>query len=235
MSAGADIAELNANLRALGYGSELRGPAFSAATVVAIRAMQHDRGLPQTGELLLGSVIFKAGPVRVTSLLAKLGTAVQAGPVLSVTTTRHEVSIQLAVAHQADVKAGDTVVITLPDTSTTTGRVASVGRVATAGEQGGATTVDVDVELDHAAAAGRLDQAPVQVSIRTAKVDDVLVVPVNSLLALAGGGYGLEVVDAAGAHSLIAVELGLFDDSGGLVEVRGPDVRAGQRIVVPAA
>ena len=87
-------------------------------------------------------------------------------------------------------------VITLPDTSTTTGRVVSVGRVAIAGAQGGSTTVAVAVELDHPSAAGRLDQAPVQVSITTASVDGALVVPVNALLALAGGGYGLELVDA---------------------------------------
>ena len=188
-----------------------------------------------TGELALGSVIFKASAVRVTNVMAKLGSAVQAGPVLTVSSTRHRVEIALEVSHQSDVKVGDRVVVTLPDTSTTTGRVVSVGRVASAGSQGGSTTVAVAVELDHPSAAGKLDQAPVQVSITTARVDGALVVPVNALLALAGGGYGLELVDRVGAHRLIAVELGLFDDSDGLVQVRGAAVRAGQRIVVPAA
>ncbi len=235
MSPGPDVAELHANLRALGYGSDLHGQAFSVATAGAIRALQAARGLPVTGELALGSVIFKASAVRVTNVMAKLGSAVQAGPVLTVSSTRHRVEIALEVSHQSDVKVGDRVVVTLPDTSTTTGRVVSVGRVASAGSQGGSTTVAVAVELDHPSAAGKLDQAPVQVSITTARVDGALVVPVNALLALAGGGYGLELVDRAGAHRLIAVELGLFDDSDGLVQVRGAAVRAGQRIVVPAA
>jgi Putative peptidoglycan binding domain len=235
MSPGADVVELHANLRALGYGSGLHGSAFSGATARAIGELQAAHGLPRTGELPIGSVIFKASAVRVTNVSAKLGSAVQAGPVLTVSSTRHRVEIALAVSHQSDVKVGDRVVITLPDTSTTTGRVTSVGRVATAGEQAGSTTIAVAVELDHPSSAGQLDQAPVQVSITTASVDGVLVVPVNALLALAGGGYGLELVDGTGAHRLVAVDLGLFDDSDGLVEVTGETVRAGQRIVVPAA
>jgi peptidoglycan hydrolase-like protein with peptidoglycan-binding domain len=235
MSPGADIAELHANLQALGYGSELQGSAFGEATARAIRALQQDHGLPQTGELALGSVVFKGGVVRVTSVIPKLGAAAQPGPVLTVSSTRHRVAIDLAVSHQAEVAVGDRVAVTLPDTSMTTGRVSSVGRVATAGQQGGATTIAVAVRLDHQASAGHLDEAPVQVSITTASVADALVVPVNALLALAGGGYGLELVDAAGAHRLVAVDVGLFDDADGLVQVTGAEVRAGQRVVVPAA
>jgi hypothetical protein len=41
-------------------------------------------------------------------------------------------------------------------------------------------------------------------------------------------------VAANGTHRLIPVELGLFDDADGLVQVTGSGVAAGQRIVVPA-
>jgi hypothetical protein len=75
----------------------------------------------------------------------------------------------------------------------------------------------------------------VQVSITTASVENALVVPVNALLALAGGGYAVETVDAAGAHQLVAVGLGLFDDSQGLVEVTDTKLVAGQHVVVPAS
>jgi hypothetical protein len=240
MSPGPDVAELNANLRALGYGSGL-GDRFTAATRRAIVALQAAQALPLTGVLELGFVVFKPGPVRVTSVTPTLGQAVQAGPVLTVSSTRHEVAIKLDAAQQAQVKAGDRVTITLPDNSTTPGRVSSVGKVASAsggsGDSGSGTpTIDVHVRLLHQAAAGQLVQAPVSVSITTASVKNALVVPVNALLALAGGGgYAIEVVDAAGVHRLVPVTLGLFDDAEGLVQVSGSGVRAGQRVVVPAS
>jgi hypothetical protein len=240
MSPGRDVAELNANLRVLGYGGGL-GDSFTAATRRAIVALQAAQGLPQTGVLELGLVVFKPGPVRVTSVTPTLGQAVQAGPVLTVSSTRHEVAIKLDAAQQAQVKVGDPVTITLPDNSTTAGRVASVGKVASSSSSGSDSgsstpTIDVGVRLLHQAAAGQLVQAPVSVSITTASVKNALVVPVNALLALAGGGgYAIEVVDAAGVHRLVPVTLGLFDDAEGLVQVSGSGVRAGQRVVVPAS
>jgi len=53
-------------------------------------------------------------------------------------------------------------------------------------------------------------------------------------LALAGGGYAVEVVSSAGLHSLVPVTLGLFDDADGLVAVTGSGLAVGQRVVVPA-
>ena len=66
-------------------------------------------------------------------------------------------------------------------------------------------------------------------------MQNVLVVPVDALLALAGGGYAVEFVDASGAHRLLGVTLGLFDDAEGLVEVQGDGLHAGQRVVVPGS
>jgi len=63
----------------------------------------------------------------------------------------------------------------------------------------------------------------------------VLAVPVEALLALSSGGYVLEVVGAGGAHHLVPVSLGLFDDADGLVQVSGSGLAAGQRVVVPAS
>ena len=74
--------ELNANLDALGYGQGLTGDTFSAATAAAIRAFQSAHGLTVTGELLLGSVVFEPGAVRVTSVTPTVGATVMPGPVL---------------------------------------------------------------------------------------------------------------------------------------------------------
>ena len=55
--------------------------------------------------------------------------------------------------------------------------------------------VDVSVTLDDPAATGTLDQAPVTVGITSDSRTGVLAVPVNALLALAEGGYGVRVLD----------------------------------------
>jgi hypothetical protein len=168
-----------------------------------------------------------------------IGAPVQAGPVLGITSARRVVTIALDASQQSSVKVGDPVVITLPDNSTTPGRVTYVGTVATTpsssdqnGQGSSTPTIEVDVTPDRPGATGRLDQAPVDVSITTATVKDALVVPVNALLALASGGYAVEVV-TAGVHSLVGVNVGLFDDAEGLVQVSGP-LHPGQRVVVPS-
>jgi peptidoglycan hydrolase-like protein with peptidoglycan-binding domain len=240
MSAGRDVAELNANLDALGYGKGLAGDKFTAATAAAIRAFQSAHGVSPTGELLLGSVVFEPGPARVTSVTPTLGATVQPGPVLGITSTVRQVAIQLDAAQQAEIKVGDPVTITLPDNRTTPGKVTYVGSVATvpSSDQGGgggssSPTIEVDVTPSDPAATGRLDQAPVNVAITTASVKDALVVPVAALLALGSGGYAVEEVGSNGVHHLVAVNLGIFDDADGLVQVSGPAVAAGQRVVVP--
>jgi hypothetical protein len=109
--------------------------------------------------------------------------------------------------------------------------VSSVGKVATGGAS---PKVTVIVTLKHPQAAGALDQAPVAVSITTATAPGALVVPVDALLARASG-YAVEEVGPGGRHHLVPVSLGLFDDAAGLVQVSGPGLAAGQRIVVPAS
>ena len=243
MSPGRDVAELNANLEALGYGQGPIGDSFSSATEQAIVSLQAAHGMDQTGVLALGSVAFMPGPVRVASVTPTVGQAVQPGLVLAVTSTRHQVAIELDAAQQSQLAVGDKVTVTLPDNNTTPGVVSTIGKVATTpstgGDQGnsGSTTptIEVDVKLLHEAAAGELDQAPVNVEITTASVSNVLVVPVNALLALTGGGYAVEAVSSSGAHQLLRVTLGLFDDASGMVQVSGAGLHEGLRVVVASS
>jgi multidrug efflux pump subunit AcrA (membrane-fusion protein) len=241
MSPGRDVAELNANLDALGYGRGLAGDEFTAATVAAIRALQSARSASVTGELLVGAVVFEYGPVRVTSVTPTVGATVMPGPVLAITSTARQVKLALDASEQSSIKVGDTVTITLPDNQTTPGRITYVSSVATSpssdgkggGEEESAPTVEVHATPTHPAATGHLDQAPVNVEITTESAQNVLAVPVDALLALAGGGYAVEVADGR-VHRLVAVTVGLFDDAEGLVQVNGQGLDAGQRVVVPA-
>lgn len=243
MAAGPDVKALNQNLADLGYGAGLAASdRFSSVTRSAIGRLQRALGLPQTGELLLGSVVFQPGPVRVTAVAPKLGAGVQPGaPVLDVTSTTRQIIVKLDAAQQSAVEVGDPVVITLPNKKTTPATVTAIGTVATeppssgAGSESGSSsqpTVDVVITPSDSAATGSLDAAPVQVSITTASAERALVVPVTALLALSGGGYGVEVVSPGGVNRLEAVTLGLFDDAEGLVQISGAKVRAGDQVVV---
>jgi hypothetical protein len=244
---GVDVAELNADLVALGLATrEQLDPTsdyFGAATALALDHLQANLGLTQTGTLPLGQAVFLPTAARITAVSATLGAPAQPGtPVLQATSTTKLVIVMLDAALQAGVRAGDHATITLPDHQTTLGTVASVGTVATSAGSGSgsstgsgeAATVEVDIALDDPAATGGLDQAPVQVAITTERVADAIIVPVTALLALAGGGYAVETVDARGLHHLEQVSLGLFDDADGLVQVSGAGLSAGQRVVVPA-
>ena len=64
------------------------------------------------------------------------------------------------------------------------------------GSQNSSPTITVEVTPSHPAATGTWDRAPVQVAITTATMRDALVVPVTALLARSGGGYAVEVVGA---------------------------------------
>jgi len=261
---GPDVAELNADLVALGYAtpSQIDSPAsFESATATALEKLQGALGLPENGTLSLGQALFEPGAVRVTSTSVLLGGSAQSGQtVLQATSTARQVEVAVDASHQSDVAVGDKVTITLPNNQTTPGVVSSVGAVATcpsssaSGGQnsssappgsgtcpsggsgsGTAPTIAVDVDPSDPAATGTWDQAPVQITITTTGVRGALVVPVTALLAEAGGGYAVELVEPNGTHHLVAVSLGMFDDADGLVQVTGSKLAAGQEVVVPTA
>jgi peptidoglycan hydrolase-like protein with peptidoglycan-binding domain len=235
---GPDVRELNANLVALGYASRAAlDPAsdyFSAATAYALERLQAKLGISQTGSLSDGQAVFMRGPLRITNVLATLGTSAGPGaPLAQATTIRRQVVVNLDAAEQSNVKPGDRVTITLPNGQITAGIVTSVGTVASS--SGGSTpTIPVDIRPLDQKVAGTLDQATVEVEITTNTARHALIVPVNALLALAGGGYAVETVDARGVHHLVPVTTGLFDDADGLVQVSGA-LSPGDQLVVPAS
>ena len=266
MSDGADVGELTDDLIALGYGGGLtQSNHYSAATAAGVKAWQSARGLPVTGEILLGQVVFEPGPIRVTSVTPAVGSAVSGGgsgsggggagggTVLTATSTTPIVTVDLDVTQEYLVKQGDAVTITLPDgTSTVGGYIETVGNVATC--PGGASagtgsadqspcsssgsgtsstpTVAVTIILDSTPRGATLDQAPVNVNVTTQRVNDVLAVPVNALLALQGGGFGVDVVSNNSSH-LVGVTTGLYSNT--LVQISGSGITAGTRVEVPSS
>ena len=242
---GADVAELNADLVALGDATTADIPAgsdtFTSATATALEKFQAALGLAQNGTLILGQAVFLPTAARITSVSATLGAPAQSGePVLQATSATRQVIVAMDASQQSQVAVGAKVAITLPNDATTPGVISSVGTVATtpssnnSSSSGSANpTITVVVKPTDPAATGDWDQAPVNVTITTGTVNNALVVPVDALQAIASGGYAVEVVRADGVHSLVAVNLGLFDDADGMVQVTGTSLTVGQRVVVP--
>jgi hypothetical protein len=243
-TSGPDVAQLNEDLVAMGYLTSADIAAepgdFTGYTKQGVEKLQAALGVPQTGVLTLGQVVFLPSAARITALGQNtvLGGMAQPGsPILTASSTNKVVTIDLNPDQQGNVAVGDKVTITLPNGQNTTGTVTSVGTVATnsgGGNGNSSPTITVLVTPDDPSAVGNLDQAPVEVSITQGSAKNAFIVPVDALLPLATGGYALEVIGAKGVHTLEPVNLGLFDDATEQVQVSGRGVRAGQRIVVPA-
>ncbi|MEV3874435.1 peptidoglycan-binding protein [Streptomyces sp. NPDC049906] len=236
---GADVRQLNAALVALGHAEEddfAEDPDhFGWRTHRAVQDLQERVGVEETGRLERGRVVFvPEREIRVTALGGALGGTVSAGAVVVAgTSTRRQVTVALSASQQSEVAVGDGVTITLPDGRTTPGVVRSMGTVAERAGEGMA--VQVLIEPTDPGATRLLDRAPVEVSIVSASVEDVLSVPVRALLARQGGGHAVELVRPDGEHRLVPVETGLFDAAAGRVQVTGRGLAAGQRVVVADA
>jgi len=256
---GWDVKELNRNLVDLGYadGGELDPSGyFGSGTRSALKELKGDVGLARTGSLEPDQAVVLPGPLRISSVSATLGSPGTPGePIAEATSTARRVEVDLDPSLAEGVKVGDRASITLPNSRTTPGIVRSIGAVAaptgsdsgsgsdstsgsgsgSGGSSGSSTPMAaIFIALKHLGDVGGIGEAPVQASILTGRVKNALSVPVTALLARAGGGYAVEIVDAGGERRLVQVDLGAFDHANGLVQVRGSGLRAGQRVVVPA-
>jgi peptidoglycan hydrolase-like protein with peptidoglycan-binding domain len=234
MSDGEDVRQLERNLRALGYdpyGDMTVDDEWTWATTAAVRRFQDARGVTEDGTLAQGEVVFRPGSSRVGELKAAVGQEVAPGAELAeLSTTRREVSVDLDADRQEVVRAGDIVTVELPNGDTARGRIAEVGKVARPPSEDAEPTIEVTIALrGPAARRSGLDQAPVDVGFAVERRRDVLAVPVTALLALSGGGFAVEAVDADGRRRLVPVDPGLYAED--YVEVSGSGLREGMRVV----
>ncbi|MEW2073736.1 peptidoglycan-binding protein [Streptomyces sp. NPDC013433] len=231
---GMDVLQFETNLAALGHTGFTVDETFTAKTADAVERWQKSLGMPETGTVGIGDVIYSAGKVRIGRPGVRLGEAVTENA-LTYTGTARKVVVNASAADASWAVRGTAVRVRLPDGRTVRGEVASVGRQASApeggsgedgAEQGGAT-VPVTVTIKDQKSVGRLESGPVTVEYVGREAKDVLTVPVAALVALAEGGHGLETADGG----FIAVKTGLFAD--GKVEVSGSAVRAGLKVRIP--
>ncbi|MCA2217598.1 peptidoglycan-binding protein [Jidongwangia harbinensis] len=226
---GPDVAQLERNLRELGYDEFTVDDEYTYRTAAAVRRWQEKLGLPETGAVTPESVVVATGAIRVAGHTGRLG-GPATGDVLSYTGATPVVTVQAEADAAGWADPGVPVTVTLPDGRQTPGKVTHVGTKATP-KDGDTPTLPVTVRLTDRDALGRLREAPVEVTYTGEERKDVLTVPVAALLALAEGGYGLEVVDPAGSRYL-PVDVGLFAD--GRAEVSGAGLTDGMTVGMAA-
>jgi hypothetical protein len=180
---------------------------------------------------------------------ASPGSASPAANVAVVTTsTDSVVTVQLDASSQTEAVAGERVYVTLPSNAVAQGVITQVGRVAQTSSQssgGGSSpgsggnstsgagsapqaTIPVTISLTHAGGLVSLDQAPVTVAFARMTTRNALSIPVSALLATAGGGYAVDVIESTGAVSRVPVTPGSF--AGGFVQISGTGIAAGMQV-----
>ncbi|MFJ1795172.1 peptidoglycan-binding protein [Kitasatospora griseola] len=248
MTDGADVRQLEQNLLDLGYakGLDLKvDDKFTDATTLAIKRWQKALKLEETGKVELGRIaVLPDRTVRVQEVVAKLGGTAggSGGTVLKVTGTELVATVQPEDDQLPQFAPGSTVEVALVGGGKVQGKVRTIARAhpgtdgpgSGPGAGGGKDKATVTIALaDQAAARKTLDgaQPAVTVTVTDRRADDVLVVPVTALLALAEGGYGVQVVRDGAAPVLVPVKPGLIANA--RAEVSG-DLREGDRVVVPS-
>ncbi|MCW3839134.1 peptidoglycan-binding protein [Micromonospora yasonensis] len=234
---GSDVKQFEKNLEALGYSGFTVDEDYTSATADAVKRWQEDLGRPETGRVELGQVVYADGAVRVDTHKAEVGNPAQPGQeVLTYTGTARVVSVSLDVDDERLAKPNATVSVTLPNGKDVAGKIADTETVIENNNGGGnggsdpVTKIDVTVTVADPKALTGFEQASVKVAFTADARKDVLTVPVAALLALAEGGYGVELVEGSSTR-IVAVETGLF--AAGRVEISGAGLSEGAVVGMP--
>ena len=227
---GVDVQQLEQALVDLGFTTGLGltvDQDWTAATTAAVKRWQKALGEPRSGSVRLGDVVFTPEDLRVAEHTADLGAPVEPGmPVLGVSAARQVVSCTLRTSQAALAPVGATAHLTLPDGSTTEGTVTDA-QIHTVDDK---QQLAVSIAPAGDAVGAVLEGSSVQAVLDQVVATDVLVVPVTALVALSGGGYGLEKVRTDGSTQYVPVTASAF--AGTSVEVSGDGVAEGDTVVV---
>ena len=158
--------------------------------------------------------------------------------VTSLTTAAREITTKRLICVFGCV--GATIDVMFPDGTVSPGTVVKVGNVATNASNTPGATPSVPITIDVAGVPATVDafvQIPVTLQVVAQEEKQAFVVPVSALVALAEGGFAVEVVtgqntDGTNATKLVGVKPGMYAD--GFVSITGTGVTAGSKVVVPS-
>ncbi|MGZ8784991.1 MAG: peptidoglycan-binding protein [Acidimicrobiia bacterium] len=230
---GTDVEQLEAALSAVGFDPGAVDGTFTTDTQQAVIDWQQSVGMDPDGVVNLGEIVFLSDEVRVASVNLAIGSSVNPGAaVLGTSSNRSVVAVDLSARDQGLLAEGDRVIVVLPNNVETPATVTYVAPLATVAGTGpdAQTTFDIVIELDDTSVAVGFDEAPVDVKVTTDQQLGAMAVPVGSLLALAEGGYAVEVDRGNGQTTMVAVDPGMYAD--GYVAVEAEGLQPGDRVVM---
>lgn len=219
---GPDVEQLQRFLISQGFDDNERLEAdgvFGQGTQRAVKAWQKDVGRSATGSVDRSQLVFHPTALRIEST-PQVGSSFAE---LSVTGADQRITAAFDTKSAGFLSVGADVLLQLDDQNELNGTIEDI--TTTVGDDG---TRRLEVTLRPSTPLpSEIERVTVQVT--RAVASDVLVVPVRAIVALAGGGYAVELDRPAGP-TLTRVELGaVIDDR---AEISG-DFDEGDAVVVP--
>jgi peptidoglycan hydrolase-like protein with peptidoglycan-binding domain len=229
---GSDVKQFEQNLWTLGYRGFTPDNNYSWATADAVKDWQDDLGIKKTGTVQPSQIVYADGTVRVDSLSVQRGAVVGPGTeVERITGTSPLATVVLDSSSGRLAKQGSPVQITLTGGKVVPGKIKTVKTVVTKTNNGQSQTTTFQVTVSFDNDVKTQGEAAVSVAFTAGQRPNVLAVPVAALVALAEGGYGVQIVDGSTTR-FVAVETGLFAD--GKVEITGTGLQPGMKVAVPS-
>lgn len=218
---GLDVTQLQSFLLDAGFDAdgnlEIDGQ-FGGNTEKAVKAWQEAVGLPVTGSVDDTQIVFAPDPVRIATE-SRIGAEFEG---LEVNNAESAVLVDTTNRDRAALPVGADVALALPDGTQLAGTVTNQAQVTAAdGSQVWRTTIQAAARLPGAASS-------VTVTVTELVAKDVLLVPTGALLALAEGGFAVEVITGP-TTDLVRTEVGEVLD--GQAEISG-DLAVGDEVVV---
>lgn len=234
-SDGPDILRLETLLGDLGYaddGNLTVDRDFTNKTAEAIERWEVDLGLEESGQILLGTIVYKDEGFRISSVTGSVGQQVSGGSILSYSSTDRLVTVLLDTGLTGLLEEGQLVEVELPDDSIVEGTVTFVAGTVTTEGAGQQQTSYREVEIVLSGQGSGFDESPVIVRVEEVLESDATVVPIAALLALAEGGYAVEMM-IDGEPTLTGISLGTFHNNEVAISGTTADIRPGDEVVIP--
>ena len=220
--AGEDVAQLQRFLIAQGFdrdGTLEADGVFDGDTRKAVMDWQEATWQHETGRVTRSDMVFNPEPLRIAGE-QRIGSVFEP---LDVTAWEPTVTVDVANRDKQLLTVGTPVTIEFGDGTEVGG---SVSKQISVPQDDGTTLSRATVE-PHGDVPGETGQVTIAVDATLAS--DVMIVPVGALLALAEGGYAVEVVEDGGSSHLVGVDVGEILD--GQAEISGA-VDVGESVLV---